>query len=187
MRNPSSRWASPRSSIRSASTLVSLLERLTDIGEPRVHVSAHVLDPLQQQLVSLFTLRLGAAELLADGGVRVPQLFQRRIDMHDGTARVVDQIEEMTEVRAQLVDACRGGGAFLGDLGDPPAGILIDDLDAVLGAHDVAAQLVRFFTRAVDRITNLMDEDRGAIDVGGQMLDLRLQLFVALAVLSGIV
>jgi len=78
--------------------LVSLLERLTDIGEPRVHISAHVLDLLNQQLVSLFTLRLSAAQLLTDCGVRVPQLFQRRIDMDNGTARVVDQIEEMTEV-----------------------------------------------------------------------------------------
>jgi len=55
--------------------LVSLLECLPDIGEPRVHVSAHVLDPLQQQLVSLCTLRLSAAQFLADGGVRVPQLL----------------------------------------------------------------------------------------------------------------
>jgi hypothetical protein len=78
--------------------LVSLFERLADIDKPRVHVPAHVLDPLQQQLVSLLTLRLSAAQLLAHGGVRVPQLFQRRIDMDDGPARVIDQVEEMTEV-----------------------------------------------------------------------------------------
>src|SRR5688572_16683017 len=53
--------------------LVSLLQRLADVGKARVHVPAHVLDPLQQQLVSLRGLRLGATQLLADGGVRVPQ------------------------------------------------------------------------------------------------------------------
>src|SRR5215217_4303039 len=133
--------------------------------------------------MALSTLRLSAAQLLADGRIRVPQLFQRRIDMNDRTARVVDQIEEMTEVGAQLVYARRDGGAFLGDLGDATAGILVDDLDAVFSAHDVAAQLVRFFARAVQRIADLMDENPGSIDVGGQVLDLRLQLIVALAVL----
>src|SRR5215213_5647959 len=168
-------------------SLVSLLECLADVGEARVHVPAHILDSLQQQLMSLRVLRLNATQLLANGGVRVPQLFQRGIDVNDRTARVVDQVEEVAEIRAQLVDARRDGGAFLNDLGDTTAGILIDDLDAVLSAHDVAAQLVRFFTRAVDHIANLMDEDRGTIDVSGQVLNLRLQLFVALAVLSGIV
>src|SRR5215211_4288743 len=103
--------------------------------------------------------------------------------MNDRTAGVVDEIEEMTEVRAQFVDARRDGGAFLGDLSDPTARILIDDLDAVLSAHDVATQFVRFLTRAVDCITNLVDEDRGSINVGREMLDLSLQLLVALAVL----
>ncbi len=56
--------------------LVSLLECLTNVGKARVHVPAHVLDSLQQQLVSLRALRLEAAELLADGGVSVPQLLQ---------------------------------------------------------------------------------------------------------------
>src|SRR5215218_5313988 len=133
------------------------------------------------------TLRLSAPQLLADGRIRVPQLFQRWIDMNERTARVVDQIEEVTEVGAQLVDARRDGRAFLGDFGDATAGILIDDLDAVLCTHDVAAQLVRFFSPTVDRIADLMDENPGSIDVGGQVLDLRLQLVVALAVLSRIV
>ena len=43
-----------------------------NIGEARVHVPAHVLDPLQQQLMSFFTQRLGAAQLQAKGGIRVP-------------------------------------------------------------------------------------------------------------------
>ncbi|MDF3018190.1 MAG: hypothetical protein K0R44_3415 [Thermomicrobiales bacterium] len=93
----------------------------------------------------------------------------------------------MAEVGAQLIDARRNGGAFLSDLSDATAGILIDDLDAVLGTHDVAAQLVRFFARAVDRIADLMDENPGSIDMGGKVLDLRLQLVIPLAVLSRIV
>src|SRR5918993_2918763 len=93
----------------------------------------------------------------------------------------------MAEVGAQLIDARRDGGAFLDDLGDATAGILVDDLDAVLGAHDVAAQLVCFFARAVDRIADLMDENPSAIDMSGKVLDLRLQLVVPLAVLSRIV
>ena len=43
--------------------LVSLLQRLTNVGKARVHVPAHVLDPLQQQLMALRTLRLRAAQL----------------------------------------------------------------------------------------------------------------------------
>ena len=93
----------------------------------------------------------------------------------------------MAEVGAQLIDARRDGGAFLDDLGDATAGILIDNLDAVLGTHNVAAQLVCFFARAVDRIADLMDENPGSIDMGGKMLDLRLQFVVPLAVLSRIV
>src|SRR5919112_3501612 len=63
--------------------LVSLLERLTDVCKARVHVAAHILDELQQQLMALCALRLGATQLLADGGIRVPKLFQRWINMND--------------------------------------------------------------------------------------------------------
>jgi hypothetical protein len=52
--------------------LVSLLERLTDVGKARVHIAAHILDELQQQLMAFCTLRLGAAQLLADGSIRIP-------------------------------------------------------------------------------------------------------------------
>ena len=50
---------------------MSLLERLADVNEARVHVPAHVLDALHHQLVSLLTLRLSTAQLKPDGGVRV--------------------------------------------------------------------------------------------------------------------
>jgi hypothetical protein len=56
--------------------LVTLLERLADIGETRIDVATHVLDSLQQQLMALDALRLDAAYLLPHRGVRLPQLFQ---------------------------------------------------------------------------------------------------------------
>jgi hypothetical protein len=55
--------------------LVSLLERLTNVGKARVHIASHILDLFQQQLMALRTLRLRATQLLTDDGIRVPQLF----------------------------------------------------------------------------------------------------------------
>ena len=64
-------------------SLVPLLQRLANIGKPRINVPPHVFHPFQQQLVPFYGLGLHSTKLLTDNGVRVTQLFQRRIDVDD--------------------------------------------------------------------------------------------------------
>ncbi|MER3437755.1 MAG: hypothetical protein C4346_09325, partial [Chloroflexota bacterium] len=59
--------------------------------------------PVHEYFVTFHRLRVHARHILLDGGVHAAQLFERRIYVDDGTARLFDQIEGMSNIGAELV------------------------------------------------------------------------------------
>src|SRR5215211_479632 len=133
-----------------AKAFVSLIHRGPEFGELAVDGLPCVFLPLDQDLMSLDRLLLEASDVLAQGNVDLSQLLEGRIDVRDRASRLLDQVEGMGHIRPQLVDPRRDIGAALDDLCDAPARLLVDNLDRVLIAEQVATNLLSFTANVVD-------------------------------------
>ena len=104
-------------------------------------------------------------------GISLAQLLERRIDVRDRALDLLDQVEGVGQIGADLVHPRSEALGDLRDLGNPPAGLLIDDLDRVLVADDVASDLLDLAADRVDRIAELVRDDGVAVAKRLQVLD----------------
>ncbi len=154
--------------------LVDLVDTLAESFEPLILRGAHlgklgvgrlaqIVEPVDDRFVPFHRLLIDTGRFGFQIGVGFAQFFEVGFHTGAGALQICNQFQTMRDVCSNAVQPGIEALPGLGHLGDAAAHFLIDDLDGVLIAHDVAPHQIELPLGALDRLAQLMSSDGIAI------------------------
>ncbi len=173
--------------MRSPKPLEALVLRGAHLRNLGIGRLPQIVDSVDDGFVPFQGKLIDARDLGFQIGIGFAQLFEVGIDAGAGPLQILDQIEAMGDIGTDIVQPGAESLARLGHLGDAPPHFLIDDLDRILVAQDVAPHQIDFAFRAFDRFPELMSGDGVAVTHRLQVLQRGADLIESPVVGAGVI